>query len=244
MSDDPGNVLFLRLAMLGLVFVIALAAFAVNRREGVVAAIAAPAILFTITPFAIRATEIRHDTLAFACFLSGLAVLSLDWPSPRVRGAAAGVLLALAAWSSQKALLYGLPAGVLLVVETVRSRRGGPSAFGSVGAAWAGRRSGRSSRCPLPHRDGFVERVPDVLLRVGLPVADRIPGILLPPGARSGRGRVCRRLPPRGGRCCRFGGGVEAPRKGDLRSGRPPHRVFREQPCVLPRVEGSLTTTT
>jgi hypothetical protein len=71
MSDDPGNVLFLRLAMLGLVFVIALAAFTVNRREGFVAALAAPAVLLTITPFAIRATEIRHDTLAFACFLSG-----------------------------------------------------------------------------------------------------------------------------------------------------------------------------
>lgn len=138
MSDNPGNVLFLRLAMLGLVFVVALAAFAVNRREGLVAAIAAPAILFTITPFAIRATEIRHDTLAFACFLSGLAVLFLDRASPRVRGAAAGVLLALAAWSSQKALLYGLPAGVILAVETARSRRGGPSAFGSIGAAWAG----------------------------------------------------------------------------------------------------------
>lgn len=138
MSDDPGNVLFLRLAMLGLVFVVALAASAVNRREGLVAALAAPAILLTITPFAIRATEIRHDTLAFACFLSGLAVLSLDRPSPRVRGATAGALLALAAWSSQKALLYGLPAGMLLAVETTRYRRSGPSAFGSVGAAWAG----------------------------------------------------------------------------------------------------------
>jgi hypothetical protein len=138
MSDDPGNVLFLRLAMLGLVFVIGLAASAVNRREGLVAALAAPAILLTITPFTIRATEIRHDTLAFAFFLSGLAVLSRDRLSPRVRGATAGILLALAAWSSQKTLLYGLPAGMLLVVETVRYRRGGPSAFGSVGAAWAG----------------------------------------------------------------------------------------------------------
>lgn len=138
LSDDPGNVLFLRLAMLGLVFVIALAAAAVNRREGLVAALAAPAVLLTITPFAIRATEIRHDTLAFACFLSGLAVLSLDRPSPRVRGAMAGVLLALAAWSSQKALLYGLPAGMLLALETLRYRRGAPSAFGSVGAAWCG----------------------------------------------------------------------------------------------------------
>lgn len=138
MSDDPGNVLFLRLVMLGLVFVIALAAGAVNRREGLVAAFAAPAILLTITPFAIRATEIRHDTLAFACFLSGLAVLSPDGSSPRVRGAVAGVLLALAAWSSQKVLLYGLPAGVILAVDTVRRGRNSPSAFGSVGAAWVG----------------------------------------------------------------------------------------------------------
>lgn len=138
MSDDPGNVIFLRLVMLGLVFVVGLAAAIVNRREGLVAALAAPAILLTITPFAIRATEIRHDTLAFACFLSGLAVLFLDRPSPRARGAVAGALLGLAAWSSQKVLLYGLPVGALLVVDTVRRGRGGPSAFGSVGAAWAG----------------------------------------------------------------------------------------------------------
>lgn len=138
MSDDPGNVLFLRLAMLGLVFVIALAAAAVNRREGLVASLAAPAILLTITPFAVRATEIRHDTLAFALFLPGLAVLFSDRLPPRVRGGAAGVLLALAAWSSQKVLLYGLPAGMLLVLETAGHRRRGASVFGSVGAAWAG----------------------------------------------------------------------------------------------------------
>jgi hypothetical protein len=138
MDDDPRNVLFLRLAMLGLVFVIALAAAIVNRREGLVAALAAPAVLLTITPFVVRATEIRHDTLAFACFLAGLAVLSLDRPAPRVRGAIAGVLLALAVWSSQKAVLYGLPVGALLVAETARRRGGGRSAFGSAGAAWCG----------------------------------------------------------------------------------------------------------
>ena len=135
MSDDPRNVLFLRLAMLGLVFVVALAAFVLNRREGLVAALAAPAILLTIASFAIRAIEIRHDPLAFACFLSGLAALSLERPSPRFRGAAAGILFALAAWSSQKALMYGLPVGLLLAVETARYWRGGPSAFGFL-AAW------------------------------------------------------------------------------------------------------------
>ena len=137
MVDDPRHVLFLRLAMLGLVFVIALAAAVVNRRDGLVAALAAPAILLTLTPFVVRATEIRHDTLAFACFLSGLAVLSLDRPAARARGAIGGVLLALAVWSSQKAMLYGLPVGALLVAETAR-RRDGPSTFGSAGAAWCG----------------------------------------------------------------------------------------------------------
>jgi len=138
LSDDPGNVIFLRLAMLGLVAVIAVAAAVLNRREGIVAALAAPAVLLTITPFVIRATEIRHDTLAFACFLSGLAVLSLERPAAHARGAIAGVLLALAAWSSQKAVLYGLPAGALLLLETARGRRDGPSVFGSSRAAWCG----------------------------------------------------------------------------------------------------------
>ena len=138
LTDDPRHVLVLRGAMLLLVCVVLVAAAAVNRREGAVAALAAPATALTILPFAFRASEIRHDTLAFALFLSALVVLSLEKPGPRLRGATFGVLMGLAAWSSQKALLYGAPVFAFLAVASLRARRGKASIVGSPGAAWAG----------------------------------------------------------------------------------------------------------
>lgn len=138
LADDPGNVVVLRGAMLALVGVVLAAAALVNRRESAVAALAAPAVALTILPFAVRATEIRHDTLAFALFLSALAALSLETPGPRARGALFGVLMGLAVWSSQKALLYGLPVGAFLVFETLRKRRGEPPAPVAAAFAWAG----------------------------------------------------------------------------------------------------------
>jgi hypothetical protein len=138
LPDDPGRVVALRIAMLALVALTLVAAGVVNRRGGPVAAVAGPAVLLTILPFIVRATEIRHDTLAFALFLSALSLLALDRPAPRVRGAVFGVLMGLAVWSSQKTFLYGAPVGALLAVGSLRGRRGGDSTFGSVRAAWAG----------------------------------------------------------------------------------------------------------
>ena len=139
LPDDPENIRVLRGAMLVAVALLLGAAAVLNRREGRLAALLAPALALSIPPFVARATEIRHDTLAFALYLAALAVLTVGRPGPRARGALSGLLLVLAVWASQKVLMYGAPFGLLLAVEVLRgTRRRGPSPLGSRKAFAAG----------------------------------------------------------------------------------------------------------
>ncbi len=139
LPDDPEKVRFLRGVLLVFVALLLAAAALVNRRERRPAVLLAPLLALSISPFVVRATEIRHDTLAFALYLGAVAVLFVESLNPRARGALSGILVVLAVWGSQKVLMYGLPFGLLIGVEAWRGvRRGGPSTLGSRSAFVAG----------------------------------------------------------------------------------------------------------
>lgn len=139
MEDDPGNILFLRLSILPFVGLILAGVAVVNRRRGLLAMLAAPAFLLSMVPFAIRATEIRHDTVAFSLFLCGLGVLTTRGSSDSVRGAFFGALVGISVWGSQKVFLYGAPLAIVFLVDAVRTKiTAERSLFGSLRAVLAG----------------------------------------------------------------------------------------------------------
>ena len=116
-GDDPEAIRFLRLAMLVLVGWTAWSLARLNAGHGRLARWLTPLMLLVMLPWTRWATEIRNDTLAFACFAACLATLA---GAGRRRGGAsedarrlgrrallAGVLLGLAFWASQKVVYYG-----------------------------------------------------------------------------------------------------------------------------------------
>lgn len=113
---EPESMLWLRLLMLPFLalscFAGAVVAGRGEARQGALAAV----FLLAAGPFVGPATEIRPDAVAFAFFLAALACLY------RRRSFTSGLCLALSAWASQKALLYGAVLPALAVVDLARDR--------------------------------------------------------------------------------------------------------------------------
>jgi hypothetical protein len=124
-THDPTTIVTMRTMMVPVVMLIALAMWQVNRRDDAYWALLAPILAFSLPSWVARATEIRHDPLGFALFLAAIACLYLEVPSRRVRSFFAGALLALACWSTQKVLVYGVVFfGAAVVDFAVNQRRG------------------------------------------------------------------------------------------------------------------------
>ncbi len=113
LGDDPRHIVALRLGMLPFLALGGIAAACINRPKGTAAAMLAPVFLFSIPAYMSLSVEIRPDPAAFALFLASLALWLDEGPRPPWRLGASGAFLALAVWTSQKALVYG---SVLMMV--------------------------------------------------------------------------------------------------------------------------------
>ncbi|MEI9941388.1 MAG: hypothetical protein WDO69_29565 [Pseudomonadota bacterium] len=120
-DDTPASIARLRLVMLAFFALTSFALYRINRREGVAFALTAPIAAATSAPFALFATEIRPDAVAFALFASALSLL---YPAPvsTRRAAAAGALWALSLFATQKALIYSAPLAALLLGNALLGR--------------------------------------------------------------------------------------------------------------------------
>ena len=107
-ANDPTQILTMRMMMLPLLALLAWGMWQANRLDGDDLALLAPVLAFTLPSWVTRATEIRHDPLAFSLFMGSIGCLYLRRGPVKARAAAAGVLLALACWGTLKALVYGV----------------------------------------------------------------------------------------------------------------------------------------
>jgi hypothetical protein len=148
-ANDPTQILTMRMMMLPLLALMAWGMWQANRRDGPALALLSPILAFTLPSWVSRATEIRHDPLAFALFMGAIGFLYLRRGPVKLRAAASGLLLALACWGTQKVLVYGvvfLGAGVTdLLINRPKGcdcLLGDPIAFllgfGAVGLTIAG----------------------------------------------------------------------------------------------------------
>ena len=121
-GDSPLGLVRIRLFMLVAIVFTSYSMYRINRGLGRLLALSGPVIAVTSPAFVLFATEIRPDALAFSFFLGSLSLL---FPSPAgsSRAFASGVLLILALFASQKAIIYASP--LLLGVTIDVCRRGG-----------------------------------------------------------------------------------------------------------------------
>ncbi len=121
-GDDPLSILRLRGFMLGSFALTSAALYRINRREGVLIALAGPVLAATSAPFVFFATEIRPDALAFALLLSSLALL-FPTPASPLRGFGVAAIWFLSLFASQKTLICSLPLAALLALNLIPSTR-------------------------------------------------------------------------------------------------------------------------
>lgn len=147
-DEDPNNIVYLRLAMLPFLTLLAAAAALVNRAYGPAGALLTALLVLAVPSFSMLATEIRPDPLAFSLFLAALAALYLRRPGPWRRGFLSGLLAVAALWGTLKAAYYGLIFPAALAADFLRRRDaetrddggfllGHPAAFLAGGAAAA-----------------------------------------------------------------------------------------------------------
>lgn len=127
-SNNPLTILILRGAMFFFLILNLLALGIINTKfsREYLSSILGIVFLLSCWPFITRAIEIRPDGVAFSLFISCLAILylhknKLNLPPLRkfFYPFAAGIVLALAVWSSQKVLVYGSPIAFFLLVDLI-----------------------------------------------------------------------------------------------------------------------------
>lgn len=106
-GDDPTLVTSMRWLMLGPVFLTLWAMWRVNRVDLKALALAGPILALLIADHVIRWVEIRPDVLAFALVLTATALPYAKHPGPKTRAILAGLVFALACWTTQKVYYYG-----------------------------------------------------------------------------------------------------------------------------------------
>jgi hypothetical protein len=121
LGDSPLTLVALRVGMLVPLAGTCVAAASLNRRQGLLAMLLAPAWLLATAPFVTLATEIRPDPLALALFLGALALLA-SRPASSARAFGAGALLVAAVWGSQKVLFHGGLLGLVLALDMLVRR--------------------------------------------------------------------------------------------------------------------------
>ena len=75
-DDHPGNIRYMRVAMIGIIALAALSVGRLNRTYGWLAGLLGPAFMLAMVPYATKATEIRPDSLGTALFVASLAALA------------------------------------------------------------------------------------------------------------------------------------------------------------------------
>ena len=124
LGDNPNNIYYLRLCMLPFLLLILGSMYFINSKkdDDILLGLITPTLLLANWAFITKATEIRPDTLAFAFFISAIAVLYKIHGS-LLRGFLVGLLLALACWGSQKVFYYGLAFLAAFLIDVIRNRK-------------------------------------------------------------------------------------------------------------------------
>ncbi len=106
-GDSAGQLITMRLFMLGLFVVSLFLGARLNRGWGRAAMLLGSLAMIGMFPYANYSLEIRNDSIAFFFFLLTLALLSYRHRHVLAFHVLSGTALALAVWGSQKTLVYG-----------------------------------------------------------------------------------------------------------------------------------------
>lgn len=126
-GDDPTAILSMRKLMVGVLLLMAAAMWRVNAGFAGMSkwwGLLAPVFCFTMLPWVRRATEVRHDPLAFTLVIGAVACLYMRRPRVEIRAVVGGLLLALACWTTQKVFIYGSVFFAALIADLIVQRRG------------------------------------------------------------------------------------------------------------------------
>jgi hypothetical protein len=112
------------------------AAWWINSREDRITGLLTPLTFLATSALVGMGVEVRPDTTAFAFFLTGVAVLYTRPRKSPIRGLAAGLLITLSVWGTQKVVYYGLPVVAALVLDwwSGRSRSNSERLLGGIRA--------------------------------------------------------------------------------------------------------------
>lgn len=141
-SNNPLTILYLRAGMILFLILDFCAIWLINSKysRNYLSSLLGIVFLLCCWPFITRALEIRPDSMAFALFFCSLAVVCFHKKEINIppfkrfcHPFTAGMILALAVWSSQKVLVYGAPIALFLLVDFIsyHQKKRGNSLFGN-----------------------------------------------------------------------------------------------------------------
>jgi hypothetical protein len=124
LEDDPTNIIALRAAFLPVFFLLICSAWWINRSAERVTGLITPLVILATSALVGMGVEIRPDTLAFALFLAGVALLYARPRDSPLTSFVSGLLITLSLWGTQKVVYYGLPIAAVFVLDWLRLRTG------------------------------------------------------------------------------------------------------------------------
>ena len=124
LGDSLHNLNIVRLCMSFFVAMSVLSIFIISNNKRSTLYSLVPCILFISNwKYLNNLVEIRPDVLGLAFFLTSIAILKSNF-KPQTKALVSGISFGLCLWSTQKALIYGAPLGLLFIADFFKLKKG------------------------------------------------------------------------------------------------------------------------